>query len=131
YQNELEKLKQSQQEQARYERKAKKDFSLMNSFEMKDFLFSGRVIFNDPLSAYINRVANEVLKADPSLQGKLTFYVIRSTDVNAFSTHEGMIFINEGIVAELENEAQLAFLLCHEIIHYKNNHVMNSYVENV
>jgi hypothetical protein len=103
----------------------------MNSFEMKDFIFSGRVIFNDPLSAYVNKVANEILKSEPSLQGKLTFYIIRSTDVNAFSTHEGMIFVNEGILAELENEAQLAYLLCHEIIHYKNKHVMNAYVENV
>jgi hypothetical protein len=131
YESQLEELKKEKLEQKRYEKKAKKNFTLINSFEMKDFIFSGRVIFNDPLSQYITKVGNEVMKGTPELQGKLSFYIIRSTDVNAFSTHEGMIFVNEGILAELQNEAQLAYLLCHEIIHYKNKHVMNAYVENV
>ncbi len=131
YNQSMEALSKSANDDKRYERKAKKEFSLKNSFEMKDFLFSGRVIFNDPISNYVNKVAAEILKTEPELQGKVKFYTIRTADVNAFATHEGLIFVNEGMIAQLENEAQLAFLLCHEIVHYKKQHVLNSYVEGV
>lgn len=131
YTQQLDKLQQQKIKEKRYEKKAKKEFTLKNSFDMKDYLFSGRIIFNDPISLYINKVADEILKTEPDLKGKVKFLTIRSADVNAFATHEGLIFVNEGMIAQLENEAQLAFVLCHELVHYKKNHVMNSYVEGV
>ena len=37
---------------------------------------------------------------------------------------------NLQVFSQVENEAQLAYILSHEIAHYKKKHVINKYVEN-
>ena len=118
------------QSQSRSDRKTKERFYLQSNYFIDDLLLSGRVLFNDPISQYVEKVGNKVLEHEPELQGKIRFYTIKSTVVNALATNQGIIFINLGLIAQLENEAQLAFVLSHELIHYKNNHVLNAYVEN-
>lgn len=122
-------LLEAETSQNRAERKAQKDFILSSSYIINDMLKSGRVMFNDPVGQYVNRVADELLKNNQELRNKLRFYVVRSPSVNAFATNSGIIFINLGLIAQLENEAQLAFVLAHEIIHYQHNHVIDRYVE--
>lgn len=112
-------------------RKAKKQFLLSSSYNIKDLFVSGRVLYNDPLSVYVEKVRKVVTAADPQLQDQTKVFIIKSSVVNAFATHQGYIFITTGLLAKLENEAQLAFILCHELIHYKNKHVVKSYVESV
>jgi hypothetical protein len=51
--------------------------------------------------------------------------------VNAFTTNNGIIFVNLGLLSRLENEAQLAFVLAHEVVHYRKQHVINAYITNV
>jgi beta-barrel assembly-enhancing protease len=127
YQQEVEKL--SKKEQNRL-RRAKKQFFLESSFVIDDMLLSGKVLFNDPVSNYVNRVVDEILKNDKELRGKLEVYVIKTYQVNAFTTNNGIIFVTLGLVAQLENEAELAFILCHEITHYVKQHNLNEFVEN-
>lgn len=117
------------QNQKRFERKSQKKFHLVNSFNLHELVYSGKLIFNDPLTSYANKVLDEVLKNDKSLRNQLRIYVVKTTYVNAFATNNGIILINEGLIAQLENEAQLAFILCHEITHFTKKHVMNQYVE--
>ena len=94
-----------------------------------ELLLSGRVLFNDPVSNYVNDVANILLKDQKELKENLDFYVVRSVTPNAFSTDQGIIFITIGLIARLENEAQLAFVLAHEISHYIKDHVRETYIE--
>jgi hypothetical protein len=109
--------------------KTKRDFFLESNFLLNDLLLSGSVLYGDSLTVYVNKVADELLESDPELRSKLRFYCVKSGDVNAFATDPGMIFVTIGLIAELENEAQLAYILAHEIIHYKNRHVINSYIK--
>ncbi|MCH2023413.1 MAG: M48 family metallopeptidase [Saprospiraceae bacterium] len=111
------------------EQVAKKQFHLESNFLIDDLLQSARVLFNDPLTNYINRVADELLKNDPKTRQKLRFYAIRSTAVNAFATNQGIIFVNVGLLAQLESEAQLAFVLAHEIAHINHEHALNMFLE--
>jgi len=83
-------------------------------------LLSGDKLFNDPLTIYVNKVADELLKNEPELRKKIKIYVTKSSDVNAHAFDKGFIFINVGLLAQLENEAQLAFILSHEINQIKN-----------
>src|ERR1043165_3151505 len=41
-------------------RKSKEKFILQSNFGVDDILLSGRVLFNDPLSAYVNKVADKL-----------------------------------------------------------------------
>jgi hypothetical protein len=107
-----------------------KDFIIKSFFKIDQLLLSGRVAFGDPVTAYINQVADEILKDKPELHVQLKFYHIKSPQLNASSTPQGIILVNTGAFAYLQNEAQLAFILCHEIAHYVKDHALNSYTEN-
>ncbi|MFK8039410.1 MAG: M48 family metallopeptidase [Crocinitomicaceae bacterium] len=107
----------------------KKEFFLSTRFVIDQLLQSGKVLFNDPVSDYLNEVAKYALKTQPELLDELRFYVLKSTTVNAFSTDQGIIFFTTGLLAQLENEAQLAYIICHEVSHFTEKHVQDSYVE--
>ena len=110
-------------------RKSKEKFILQSNFGVDDILLSGRVLFNDPLSAYVNKVADKLLEADPGTRSKLRFYVLKSSAVNAFTSNQGVIFVTAGLLAQVENEAQLAYILSHEVVHYKEQHAIEQYLE--
>jgi predicted Zn-dependent protease len=50
------------------------------------------------------------------------FGVIESEDINAFAAPGGYVIITKGLYRKLENEAQLAGVLAHEIAHVIKNH---------
>lgn len=110
-------------------KKNQKDFFLESNFGIDELLLSGHVMFNDPISKYVKEVAAELLKDEPKLLQELRFYTTRSSAVNAFATNQGMIFINVGLIAKLKNEAQLAFIISHEIAHYREKHSLEFYLE--
>lgn len=111
-------------------RKAKEVFYLETSFGIDEMLQSGLILFNDTVSRYVNRVADELLKKDPDLRKKIRIYTLKSSNVNAFSTPSGIIFVCTGLIARLNNEAELAFILSHEIVHYQKHHSMKQYITN-
>lgn len=114
------------------EQKAEQQFYLQNNYSIDQLRFSGTVLVNDTLGMYVNRVADSLLlKQDPELRKKITFYVLRSSAVNAFTTDQGVIFVTVGLLTRLQNEAELAYVLAHEIIHFKRHHVLQGYQEGV
>ncbi len=111
-------------------KKDQKQFYLQSNFSIDKMLRSGKVLYNDPISSYISEVAQLVLKNENEIQAKdLKFYTVRSSIVNAFATNNGEVFVTLGLLAKLENEAQLAFILSHEISHVQKEHVLNFYME--
>jgi len=107
-----------------------KDFFLETRFFMNDLLLSGNVLFGDELTTYVNEVAKNILKSDVGLYEKLQFYVLKSTSVNAFSTDQGIVFVTTGLLSKLNTEAELAFILSHEVAHYTKKHVRKGFVHN-
>ncbi len=108
----------------------KATFLLESNYMLEDMLNSGRVIFGDPVTAYLNRIKDEILKDDAELKKNIRIYTLLSNDVNAFTFDNGIVLVTTGLVAQAQNEAQLAFVLCHEFIHYKNKHAITAFVEN-
>lgn len=50
------------------------------------------------------------------------FGVLESTDINAFATPGGTIFITNGLLLKLNNESELAGVLAHEMVHVLRKH---------
>ena len=50
------------------------------------------------------------------------FGVLESTDINAFATPGGTIFITNGLLQKLNNESELAGVLAHEMVHVLRKH---------
>lgn len=113
------------------DRIAKQQFIISSNYYLRDLLLSGDVLINDPLGDYVNKVADELLKNDPELRKQIHIYVTKSPDVNAHAFDKGFVFINVGLLAQLENEAQLAYVISHEITHIVKKHSVNQYIENI
>ncbi|MCH2224144.1 MAG: M48 family metallopeptidase [Crocinitomicaceae bacterium] len=102
-------------------------FLEQTGYAIDELLHSGLVVFGDPLSNYVTKVANKLLKNDRKLKEKLRFYTLKTNNTNAFSTDQGIIFVTSGLVSQLTSEAQLAFILAHEISHYTEKHVVETF----
>jgi hypothetical protein len=50
------------------------------------------------------------------------FYVVQDKSVNAFATPNGIVVVNSGLMEMVENEAQLAAVMGHEIAHATHEH---------
>ena len=99
-----------------------KDFILKSNYILDRILSNGVVFYGNKINKYVEKVADELLKDNLTLRKELSFYIVKTSEINAFATDRGEIFITIGLLAQIENEAQLAFVLSHEIIHYKNKH---------
>jgi Zn-dependent protease with chaperone function len=106
----------------RKEKKTRAEFQLTSNFFVDQILLSGQVLFGDEMTTYISDIADRVLAGDTALRDELRFYVVRSSEVNAFSTDPGVIVVTTGLLARADSEAQIAFVLAHEI----ENHLIAS-----
>ena len=112
------------------ERKDQETFLLESNFLMDDILHSGRVIFGDPVTNYLNELKEIIFADDPESGKNIRIYTLLSNEVNAFTSDNGIVLVTTGLIAQAENEAQIAYILCHEFNHYLKKHAINNYVEN-
>lgn len=90
-------------------------------FERKEIYTSA------PATSYLNEIVKEIVASNPSLGNlPLNCYFSRSGNPNASYVGEGMILINMGLFSRLDNESQLAFVICHEIAHQYLKHSENT-----
>ncbi|MFI5172384.1 MAG: M48 family metallopeptidase [Chitinophagales bacterium] len=108
----------------------KETFLLESNFLMDEILHSGRVIFGDPVSVYLNQMKDILLKDEPELRDRIRVYTLLSNEVNAFTADNGIVLVTTGLISQVENEAQIAFILCHEFNHFIKKHAITSYIEN-
>ncbi|MCL2247292.1 MAG: M48 family metallopeptidase, partial [Lentimicrobiaceae bacterium] len=81
-------------------------------------LMNGRVLYGDPVTQYLNLLLNKILEQKPDMRKIVQIYALKSEQVNAFATPAGNIFVNLGLIARCANEAELAFIICHELAHF-------------
>ncbi|MEL6250491.1 MAG: M48 family metallopeptidase [Bacteroidota bacterium] len=109
-------------------RNAKKQFYQGSYYYVNELLLSGKILYNDPVSQYLNEVVDILLKEDPDLRKQFKIYTVKSPSVNAFTSTDGKIFVNLGLLAQLGNEAQLAYILTHEISHFTRQHALDIFL---
>ena len=80
-------------------------------------------IYDDPeVQAYITRIGRSLVTSAKRDPDDFTFTVIDSPDINAFATPGGYVYMNRGLLAYLDNEAELAGVLSHEVAHITASH---------
>jgi predicted Zn-dependent protease len=77
---------------------------------------------NSQEQRYVNRVGRwlSLHSSRPALQWR--FGVLDDQDVNAFAAPGGYVFVTRGLLDMLDNEAELAGVLAHEIAHVTYQH---------
>jgi hypothetical protein len=84
---------------------------------------------DDPqLQAYVARMGASLVPSwvDPN-QMSFNFSVIADPSLNAFALPDGTVVIHTGLLAALENEAQFATVIGHEIAHATHRHGYRGY----
>lgn len=78
---------------------------------------------SDPaLQAYVQQVGERLAQQSHRNQLAYQFKVVDSGDINAFALPGGYIYINRGLLAYLNSEAEMAAVLGHEIGHVTARH---------
>jgi predicted Zn-dependent protease len=72
---------------------------------------------NQRLQRYVDRVGQKLATVSKRRDIEYTFTVLDSDMVNAFAVPGGFIYITRGLLAMLNNEAEMAGVLAHEIGH--------------
>ncbi len=81
---------------------------------------------------YLSSLVNEIFKGNPELKQLGThFHFSRVYWPNASSTGEGTIIFNIGLFSKLDNESQVAFVLCHELAHLYLDHMNKTILQYV
>lgn len=86
-------------------------------FKLKDGLYK-----DSSLQAYVNKVGQSVAKYSGRENMVYHFAVLDSPVINAFALPGGYIYVTRGILAQMNSEAELAFVLGHEIGHVAAKH---------
>jgi predicted Zn-dependent protease len=79
-------------------------------------------LVTDPMiTEYVNRIAQNIARAS-DLNAPITVKVIDSDQVNAFSLPGGFLYISSGMILLLDEEAELAGVVGHEVAHLAARH---------
>lgn len=77
---------------------------------------------NPPVQRYVNKVGRWLALQTERPDLPWQFGVLDDDDVNAFAAPGGYVFITKGLLARMNNEAELAGVLAHEISHVLRKH---------
>ena len=75
-----------------------------------------------PRASYVDNVGRRVASFSGVAPGAYRFTLLNSAVENAFATPGGYIYITRQLMALMDNEAELAFALGHEVGHVAANH---------
>lgn len=75
-------------------------------------------------TVYINRIGQRLAEQSTRPNIPYTFQVIDDDKINAFATMGGFVYVNKGLMAAADNEAELASAIAHEIGHISARHAL-------
>ena len=82
----------------------------------------GEFIIGGDIEKYLTKLLQHVIAANPSINPKIQLFVSRSTVPNAYSTGDDNIIVNIGLLNKVKNDAEIVFVLCHELAHQVLEH---------
>lgn len=82
-----------------------------------------RLVEDRALNGYLRSVVNRIAQTRPPGSIPIESYIVKDAGVNAFTPGGGYLFVNAGLMAAMENEAQLATVVAHEIGHIDRGHI--------
>ena len=76
------------------------------------------------MTAYLNKICNAIVinSSKPEIYNGYHVVLLDSTEINAFATSGGHIFVTRGLVSSAKSEDALAGVIAHEIAHIQLQH---------
>ena len=86
----------------------------------------GKPVSNEKLQQYVNEVGNAVAANSKRPTIPYQFAILDSNVQNAFAVPGGVIFVSKELLGVVENEAELAGVLAHEVGHVAGKHALST-----
>jgi Zn-dependent protease with chaperone function len=83
------------------------------------------VVRDAQLNDYVRRIGEKLTASAKADKYPYTFKVVNDPSINAFALPGGPTYVNTGLLKAVENEAQLAGVMAHEIAHVALRHGTN------
>ncbi|MCC5022237.1 MAG: M48 family metalloprotease [Candidatus Synoicihabitans palmerolidicus] len=83
------------------------------ALEESRILRSGFVVELPEVEAYLQQIVLRLAGSETSLADTLRVRIVQDPTLNAFALPNGALFVHTGLLARLENEAQIATILAH------------------
>lgn len=81
-------------------------------------------LVEDPeIKLYVRSLVDRLASAIPPQPFSFTSNVLLHNSMNAFAVPGGYVFVNTGLIMQLEHEAELAGVIAHELAHVTQRHV--------
>jgi hypothetical protein len=98
------------------------------SHELQAYFVQRSAIYALPeVTALVERVGNALAPQPTDGYIEYRFFVLRDPSPNAFALPNGHVYVHTGMLARLEDDAQLAAVLAHEINHVAGHHAVVDY----
>lgn len=88
---------------------------------------SGILYHDKELETYLNAVARKLQPSEVYKSIQFHIHILKNPYSNAFTFPNGNIYVHTGILARMDNEAQLATLLAHEMTHATHRHQVREF----
>ncbi len=107
----------------------KEEKAIGGAVALKVFARYGGPYQDEKLSRYVSLVGKNVARVSGRPKIPYYFAILNSREPNAFAAPGGYIFVTLGLILKLNNEAQLAGVLGHEIAHVVKKHSLQAIEE--
>ena len=99
------------------------------SVEEQHRLDNCNCLYEDPvLTEYVNEISQKLFPEDVRAKGlTIEVKILKNPLLNAFAYPNGVMYVHTGILSKMENEAQLAALLGHEMSHVTYRHAVENF----
>jgi predicted Zn-dependent protease len=97
-----------------------------NAEQIERLIDESGILYNDnDLQEYLEMIAYKLLPQNIQKQNiTLRIKIIQHPFLNAFALPNGTVYLHTGILARMDNEAQLAAVLGHELTHFTHRHTL-------
>jgi tetratricopeptide (TPR) repeat protein len=98
------------------------------SLEEQNTLNASGIILNDTLlTDYLGQIVLDLQPAQLSAEMSFKVFVVKDPHLNAFAFPNGAIYVHTGLLARMNNEAQFAALIAHEMAHCTRRHALRAF----
>jgi len=87
------------------------------------------LVQDEELTRYVSLVGRTLARKAKPIEVPYAFGVLDTDAVNAYATPGGHVLVTKGLLAKLNNEAQLAGVLAHELVHVYDKHAVKGFVK--
>jgi len=92
---------------------------------------SEEVWTDDDIALSIDTIIQVICKNNDLDTAKYTVHFYDKDEVNAFALPDGHLVVNLGLIRNVKNQNELVGVLCHEMAHVEQGHIMNKLVKEV